>query len=91
MKKLLIVVIMSLFPVIAYAQADIPTYTEDVGRIINDNCVVCHREGGIGPMSFTTFEEVRPWAPLISMRVETREMKAALRKATLTLLSPQQT
>ena len=50
------------------------TYTGDVGRIINDNCVVCHREGGIGPMQFETYEQVRPWAPLIQMRVANREM-----------------
>ena len=33
------------------------TYNEHVGRIINENCVVCHREGGIGPMQFG-----HPWA-----------------------------
>lgn len=51
-----------------------PTYNEDVSQIIQENCVVCHREGGIGPMSFATYEQVRPWAPLISMRVSKREM-----------------
>jgi len=50
------------------------TYTGGIGRIINDNCVVCHREGGIGPMQFESYEEVRPWAPLIQMRVANREM-----------------
>jgi len=58
----------------AQAQADTPTYTGEVGRIINENCVVCHREGGVGPMQFTSYEQVRPWAPLISMRVANREM-----------------
>ena len=50
------------------------TYTNEVADIINDNCVVCHRAGGIGPMSFETYEQVRPWAPLIQMRVANREM-----------------
>ncbi len=50
------------------------TYTGEIGRIINDNCVVCHREGGVGPMQLTNYEQVRPWAPLISMRVASREM-----------------
>jgi len=50
------------------------TYTEEVAEIINNNCVVCHREGGIGPMSFETYEQVRPWAPLISLKVMKREM-----------------
>lgn len=49
-------------------------YVTEVADIINDNCVVCHREGGIGPMSFESYEQVRPWAPLIQMRVANREM-----------------
>jgi hypothetical protein len=51
-----------------------PTYVDDVAAIINNNCVVCHREGGIGPMTFESYEEVRPWSPLIQMKVANREM-----------------
>ncbi len=51
-----------------------PTYTDDVGKIINNNCLICHRPGGIGPMSFESYEQVRPWAPLIKMKVASREM-----------------
>ena len=50
------------------------TYADHVAQIIADNCVVCHREGGIGPMQFETYEQVRPWAPLIQYRVANREM-----------------
>jgi mono/diheme cytochrome c family protein len=61
------------------AQAQSPdahegVYNGEIGRIINDNCVICHREGGIGPMQFESYEQVRPWAPLISLRVANREM-----------------
>ena len=59
-----------LFPMTLSAQ----TYTDGVAQIINDNCVVCHRPGGIGPMSFVGYEAVRPWAPLIQMKVANREM-----------------
>lgn len=59
-----------LFPMTLSAQ----TYTDSVAQIINDNCVVCHRPGGIGPMSFVGYEAVRPWAPLIQMKVANREM-----------------
>ena len=45
-----------------------------VGKIINENCVVCHREGGIGPMQLSNYDQVRPWAPLIQLRVASREM-----------------
>lgn len=49
-------------------------YNGEIGRIINENCVVCHREGGIGPMQLETYEQVRPWAPLIQLKVKNREM-----------------
>ncbi|PCJ27062.1 MAG: hypothetical protein COA96_03875 [SAR86 cluster bacterium] len=61
----------------AMAQADADhavTYNGEVGRILNENCVVCHREGGIGPMQLTSYDQVRPWAPLIQMRVASGEM-----------------
>ena len=50
------------------------TYNSNVAEIINTNCVVCHREGGIAPMQLTSFEQVRPWAPVISHKVARREM-----------------
>ncbi len=49
-------------------------YHGEAGRIINENCVVCHREGGIGPMQFETYDQIRPWAPLIQLKVANREM-----------------
>ena len=36
---------------------DAQTYTNGVADIINNNCVVCHQPGGIGPMSFQTYEQ----------------------------------
>lgn len=50
------------------------TYAGDVAAILQENCQVCHREGAIAPMALTTYEEVRPWAPLIRDRVVEREM-----------------
>ena len=58
----------------AHAQDREITYNSDVAKIINENCVVCHREGGVGPMQLENYDQVRPWAPLISFRVESREM-----------------
>ncbi len=59
----------------AMAQAEQQvTYNGEVGRIINENCVVCHREGGIGPMQLSNYDQVRPWAPLIQLRVANRQM-----------------
>lgn len=56
------------------ANAQDVNYNEHVAEIINDNCVVCHQDGGIGPMQFETFDQVRPWAPLIQLKVVNREM-----------------
>ena len=49
------------------AQDEQITYNSHVGKIVNENCVVCHREGGIGPMQLRNYEQVRPWAPLIQL------------------------
>ena len=59
-----------LLPFLVSAQ----TYTDDVADIINTKCLVCHREGGIGPMSFEGYDQVRPWSPLISYKVANKEM-----------------
>ncbi len=67
---------MALVPTLAGAQrigAD-PTYSNEVSRIIQDNCQICHQEGQIGPMPFTTYDEVRPFAGLIREQVISREM-----------------
>ncbi len=58
----------------ANAQDEQITYNEHVAQIINENCVVCHTEGGIGPMQLSNYDQVRPWAPLIQLRVANREM-----------------
>ena len=50
------------------------TYAKEVSRIIQDNCQGCHQPGQIGPMSFMSYEEVRPWAPLIQLKVAQGEM-----------------
>jgi hypothetical protein len=50
------------------------TYSEDIATILFEKCASCHNPDGIGPMSLLSYEEVRPWAPLISYKVERREM-----------------
>jgi len=68
---------MALAPNLAGAQDAMdehPTYAKEVSRIIQENCQGCHQPGQIGPMSFTNYEEVRPWAPLIQLNVAQKEM-----------------
>jgi len=50
------------------------TYSGEVAQIINENCVVCHRQGGIGPMALSSYDQVHPWAPLIQLKVANRDM-----------------
>ncbi len=44
------------------------TYTRDIAPILQRSCENCHRPNGAGPMSLTTYEEVRPWARAIKTR-----------------------
>ena len=80
MKKIIVTGLfaaMALVPALAGAAepaSEHPTYASEVSRIMQDNCQICHQPGQIGPMSFTSYEEVRPWAPLIRLKVAQREM-----------------
>ena len=52
---------------------DTPTYSRDVAPILQV-CTQCHQDGGIGPMSLTTYEQVKQHASRIRVRLERREM-----------------
>ena len=67
--------------VIATAQAagpapagTVPTFTKDVAPIIFNNCTSCHRTGEVAPMTFLSYEDVRPWAKVIREKTRSREM-----------------
>ena len=50
------------------------TYATDVAPILQENCVICHREGSIGPMALESYEQARQFAPLIKFKVSNRLM-----------------
>ncbi len=50
------------------------TFTRDVAPILYAKCVTCHRAGEVAPMPLLTFEEARPWARAIKLKVESRQM-----------------
>ncbi len=58
----------------AGAEADTPTFTEDVAPILYENCVTCHRTGEVAPMSLITYQETRPWGRSIKNKVLAGEM-----------------
>ena len=41
------------------------TYNEDVFPVLRDRCGRCHVEGGVAPMSLTTYTDTLPWAESI--------------------------
>lgn len=50
------------------------TYHNQVSRILNSHCVECHRAGGIGPMPFESYEQVKDYAGMIRNVVERQVM-----------------
>lgn len=68
--------VLSLLPSLASAQStnqDV-TFYRDILPILQEKCQTCHRDEGIAPMSLMTYEEVRPWAPIVQYRVVNRQM-----------------
>ncbi|MBM3770503.1 MAG: cytochrome c [Acidimicrobiia bacterium] len=51
-----------------------PTFSTDVAPILQRSCMSCHRQGSIGPMALTSYEEARPWARAVRQKVMAREM-----------------
>ena len=70
----IVTMVMGATPTAQREAGSAPTYNQDVASIIFDECVVCHRPGQIAPMSFMSYQEVRPWARAIKFRVAKREM-----------------
>jgi mono/diheme cytochrome c family protein len=50
------------------------TYTRDVALILRENCAVCHRPNGIGPMDLLTYEDARRYARRIREQVSNELM-----------------
>ena len=49
------------------------TFTRDVAPILQRSCQTCHRPGSLGPISFLTYEETRPWARAMEQKTLLRE------------------
>lgn len=58
----------------AQSSAQDVTFTRDIMPILQENCQECHRAEGIAPMSLMTYDQVRPWAPVIKLKVVERKM-----------------
>lgn len=50
------------------------SYSQDIAPMLIDNCVACHREGGIGPWAMTDYNMVRGFSLMIREVVRTQRM-----------------
>ncbi len=49
-------------------------YVKNIAPMFEDKCTSCHEPGGIGPMPFTKYEEIAPFAPMIREMIRTQRM-----------------
>ena len=50
------------------------TYSNQVARILQNNCVECHRPGQIAPFALTNYDEAAGWAEMIEEVVREQRM-----------------
>lgn len=55
----------------------IPDYTQEIAPIILDNCVECHRRGGVGPFAMDSYLMLLGWSPMIREVVLNKRMPPA--------------
>ena len=51
-----------------------PAFYQDVLPILQKHCQVCHREGGIAPLPFETYEQARRYAAAIRIATQEKTM-----------------
>ncbi|MEQ8956044.1 MAG: cytochrome c [Gammaproteobacteria bacterium] len=67
-----------LVPVSAAAQQGGYTFHRDIEPILQRSCQACHRDGGVGPMSLVSYEQVAPFAGLIEYKTSIRDRAGAM-------------
>jgi mono/diheme cytochrome c family protein len=50
------------------------SYVKTIAPLIKNKCASCHQSGGIGPMPLTSYEAIKPWAPMIREVIRTQRM-----------------
>lgn len=56
-----------LFLAVLCSAAEAQTFSEDIAPIIYNKCSSCHHAGGIAPMAFTSYPEVKNYAGMIML------------------------
>lgn len=50
------------------------SYSDTIAPMLDENCAMCHQEGGIGPWAMTDFDMIEGFAPMIREVVRTKRM-----------------
>jgi peroxiredoxin len=50
------------------------SYSNSIAPMLIDNCVTCHRQGGIGPWQMSSYDMIKGFAPMIREVVRTQRM-----------------
>lgn len=50
------------------------SYSDQIAPLLIDNCVTCHRAGGIGPFAMTEYAVIQGFAPMIREVIRTKRM-----------------
>ena len=54
------------------------TFTRDIVPILQRSCQACHRDGGVGPMSLVTYQQVRRYSSRIVYKTGLRDVAGAM-------------
>ncbi|MFM1897733.1 MAG: hypothetical protein RLZZ385_2807 [Pseudomonadota bacterium] len=65
------------FPALEQHASRAPDYTTEVAPILEEKCVSCHVEGGIGPFAMNSHQMVQGWSPMIREVLMTKRMPPA--------------
>ena len=60
------------------ASLDEVTFTRDIAPILQRSCQTCHRDGGVAPMTLTTYQQVRRYSSRIVYRTGLRDVAGAM-------------
>ena len=65
------------FPAKEMHASKTPVYAADIAPILKENCVNCHRVGGIAPFAMDSHAMVQGWSPMIRETLMTKRMPPA--------------
>src|SRR5215831_16759042 len=62
------------FPAKKHDMATVPDYAKDIVPIVQNNCVMCHHDGGIGPWAMSSYDMLKGWSPMMREVLLTKRM-----------------